>query len=93
MTIKGRPGFCDTLRPTQSLAESIGLHGLRWSGWGQTAANATAKTRVKTYELWLKVRVRAYGRVWADCVGGYVYTRLKTTTRYGSYVWRMLRCP
>lgn len=92
MTALVKPGFCNTVQPRQSLAESITLHQLRWNHWGRSSATAHARTRVKTYDPWDRVLVRAYRRVWSDCTGGWVYTRLRTTTKYGRHVWKMLDC-
>lgn len=84
-----KPRFCSTLQPDGTIADSIALHTLRWSHWGRSSTTAVGRTRTKTYDPWIKVRVRAYRRVWSDCSHAYLYTRLRTTTKYGRNVWKM----
>ena len=46
--------------PTNSTADSIWLQRVRWSSWGGRSARATARWRFRTYEPWVRMRVRAY---------------------------------
>jgi len=55
-----RPRSLPVLGPTKSSTDSIFLHRVGWSSWGGRDARATARTRQKTYDSWMYVRVRAF---------------------------------
>jgi hypothetical protein len=93
-----RPSFLPVLGPTRSSADSISLRRVRWSGWGGDAAYATARTRVKTYDPWTYVRVRAYrprscpsNPPWTDRSTRF-YTRVRVTAASWSHTWKAPTC-
>ena len=45
-----------------ALCCGVTLRSVSWRSWTARNAYATAKTRVKTYDPWTRVRVRVYGR-------------------------------
>jgi hypothetical protein len=76
-----------------SNAEILVLRRVRWAGWGQREATATARTRFKTYDPWTRVRVRAYRVRTCHAIPSFrLYTRVRTTTPYGSHTWRAPSC-
>jgi hypothetical protein len=73
-----RPRTCFLDYPPLSLAEAVTLHRATWRNWGRLVATGRALTRVKTYDPWTHVRMRASGRrtcTDADGVPYSAYTR------------------
>ena len=76
-----------------SLAEITSLQRLRWVDWGRLTATATARTRTKTYDPWTRVKVRAFRRRTCEAEPrSRLYTRVRTTTEYGSHKWKAPSC-
>jgi hypothetical protein len=85
------PADCFLDWPNLSLAEAVGLRKITWKGWGSPTATAHARTRVKTYDPWTYVRVRASGR--QQCDGYRLYTRIRVTFPRGyRHTWSTPGC-
>jgi hypothetical protein len=82
---------CFAAWPNLSMAEAISLHNLSWTGWGNASAYARGRTRVKTNEPWIYVRVRAHG-LRACGNWGRAYTRLTVSGIYRTHTWRLPGC-
>jgi hypothetical protein len=85
------PRTCTTLGPLDSFCCAFNLRKLRWKHWGQSTA--TARGIERGFHLPLantKVRVRAFRRRRAPC-GDLVYTRVRATSRHGSFTQRFPR--
>jgi hypothetical protein len=76
-----------------SLVEIMRLQRIRWAHWGRRTATATARTRTKTYDPWTRVKVRAFRRRTCEAEPRFrLYTRVQTTTEYGSRKWKTPSC-
>ena len=87
-----KPRTCAVLGSGGSFGGGVNLHRLRWRAW----AEGTARARGREFGFHLPhsniiVRVRAY-RLRRAC-GRRVYTRLKATSRFGTTVVSVPRCP
>lgn len=81
---KRKPSSCTTLGPDDSFAGALNLAKLKWKGWGKATATATGIERgFRSPASNIKVRVTASRPRANDC-GGYTYTRIKSTSRYGT---------
>jgi hypothetical protein len=88
---RAHPGTCTTLGPRDAFCCAFNLHGLRWSHWGHTTATARGIERGFHLPLAnIKVRVHAFRRRRAPC-GDRVYTRVRATSRFGSFTQRFPR--
>jgi hypothetical protein len=79
-----KPQQCSTIGPDDSLAEGLVLKRLRWRHWGAATATAQGIIQPKTNDT-IVVHATAYGRR-KVCGSHYRYTRLRTTTQYGTSV-------
>jgi hypothetical protein len=85
------PRTCTTLGPFDAFCCAFNLRKLRWSHWGQSTAAARGIERGFHLPLAnINVRVRAFRRRRAVC-GNWVYTRVKATSRYGSFTQKFPR--
>jgi hypothetical protein len=85
------PRTCTTLGPRDAFCCAFNLRKLRWSHWGHSTATARGVERGFHLPLAnIKVRVRAFRRRRAPC-GDWVYTRVKATSRQGSFAQKFPR--
>jgi len=91
--VRSKPRSCTTLGPRDSSAESVALARLRWSDWGKPVARGRGIERgfhLPRTSIAVSVKVWRLRKV---CGGGYLYTRLRSTSRFGSTTVRLpARC-
>lgn len=86
---QSRPRHCDTLGLADALCCAFNLVNISWKHWGQATAFAFAID--KGYHLpfsHIPVHVTAY-RLRKACAGVAVYTRIRSTSRYGSFTQKV----
>ncbi len=96
-TPKVRPHRCAHFGPGGSFGGGVNLVSLRWSRWGSSTTSATGIERGFHLPFSnIAVRVSAYRRRNGCRWHGHrlrVYTRLRTTSIYGTTLVRLGTCP
>lgn len=90
---RSRPSACTHFGPGGTFGRGVNLVGLTWSSWGGAVARGTGRERGfhLPYSN-IPATVTAYAPA-VGCAGRRVYTRLKATTRYGTTIVPLRRCP
>ncbi len=85
------PRSCFLDWPNLSLAKAVTLRRIHWRYWGHREATARAVFRIKTYDPWTHVRVRASRR--RRCHDAELYTRVRVWFPNGYvHTWRVAPC-
>jgi len=88
-----RPSACSHFGPGGTFGRGVNLAGLTWSRWGGAVASGTGRERgFHLPHSNIPATVTAYAPA-IGCAGRRVYTRLRATTRYGTTIVPLRRCP
>jgi hypothetical protein len=86
-----KPARCDIFGPNGSFGGGVALKSLKWKHWGRKTATATGiECGFKADCVNVSVKVKAYRL--RKCGSKRSYTRVKTTSKFGSTTARPPRC-
>lgn len=90
LVVTAKPRDCFLDWPNLSLAEAVHLRRVKWTSWGGPAATGRAVFRVKTYDPWQPVTIRAFAR--RACATTRLYTRVRVDFGHTTSTWRTPGC-
>ena len=86
-----KPRSCFLAWPNLSNAEAAYPRNIKWKHWGHATATATARHRVKLYDPWTPITLKAFRR--KPCGPGlFVYTRVQVKFPTTTHTWRTPTC-
>ena len=89
---KSRPRACAVFGPGDAFAGGVNLTKLRWRNWGASTAHATGVSLgFRADPVRLRATVKLTGLRNGRC--GRTYGQLRATTKHGSWVVPLTRCP
>jgi len=90
--VRYRPGNCAVYGPGGSFGGGVNLRRIHWRSWDEPSVRGRARDcgfHLPCADI--AVRIRAYRR--RHACGRVVFTRLKATSRFGTTIVRLPRCP